>query len=80
MRASYRFGIIGDAMKQRTWREKAGLSLDALAALLSEKEGIRVARGTLSRYETGERRPHPRIASAISKLTAGAVTMNDYVS
>lgn len=68
------------AMKQQAWREKAGLSLEALAALLWERKRVRVNRSTLSRYETGDRTPRPKIAKAISELTAGAVTMNDYVT
>lgn len=58
----------------RRWRSKQGLSLREFA------EQIAVTKGTVSRYESGRRRPEWAVLDRIVKATRGAVTADDFMS
>jgi transcriptional regulator with XRE-family HTH domain len=56
------------------WREKRGLKLSAAAGLLGLSEA------TLSRYETGSRRPDLKTIQEIAAKTEGEVQFSDWLS
>lgn len=58
----------------RVWRQARGLTLDALGRQLG------VSKHALSNYETGRRFPRPATLAAITRITSGAVTANDFLA
>jgi transcriptional regulator with XRE-family HTH domain len=59
-------------MKLKQWRTERGLSASDLASKLHFSERAVI------KWERGERRPRPDALAAISSLTEGAVTPNDF--
>ena len=60
-------------MKLSEYRAKKKLTLAVLA------EMVGVSESTISRYETGHRRPEWPVLARITEITAGDVTANDFV-
>lgn len=64
-------------MKLKTYRKQKGLTLEGMAALVSEKLGETIGFHMLSRIERGQM-PRPEVARAIYAATEQQVTPFDF--
>lgn len=66
-------------MKLREWREAAGLTQDDMGGLI-KVNGRPLSGSAISRYEAENRMPQRDILKQLHKITAGAVTANDFIA